>query len=200
MLEAIDEVCRATADKSFEAFQQDWVLRKAAERGIEIISEASRHLPDPSSSRVIRTPDGVTSPGSEMCCAMSITGSRIGSSGPSFGTSCLASRSISRRCIQRSQAAIRSERLDHADLRHLPARGDPERPVVRRRAGAARARAQPDLRRDRRGLDLLRRADDDRHVRGLFPLCRCTGVPLFLAFGALHPAGRAARRCCCTTS
>jgi uncharacterized protein with HEPN domain len=51
MLEAIDEICRATADKSFEAFQQDWVLRKAAERGIEIISEASRHLPDELKSR-----------------------------------------------------------------------------------------------------------------------------------------------------
>jgi len=46
MLEAIDEVRRATAGKSFETFQRDWVLRKAAERGIEIISEASRHLPD----------------------------------------------------------------------------------------------------------------------------------------------------------
>lgn len=35
-------------------------------------------------------------------------------------------------------------------------------------AGAARARAQPDLRRHRRDLDLLRRARDDRHVRHVF--------------------------------
>jgi ribonuclease HepT-like protein len=38
MIEAIDEIRRATADMSFEQFQRDWVLRKATERGIEIIS------------------------------------------------------------------------------------------------------------------------------------------------------------------
>jgi len=51
MIEAIDEVRRATAGQSFEAFQRDWILRKATERGIEIISEASRHLPDELKSR-----------------------------------------------------------------------------------------------------------------------------------------------------
>ena len=51
MLEAIDEVRRATAGRSFDDFQQDWMMRKAAERGVEIISEASRHLPDELKSR-----------------------------------------------------------------------------------------------------------------------------------------------------
>jgi uncharacterized protein with HEPN domain len=46
MLETIGELEQATAGKTFEDFQRDWLLRKAAERGIEIISEASRHLPD----------------------------------------------------------------------------------------------------------------------------------------------------------
>jgi uncharacterized protein with HEPN domain len=46
MLEAIDEFVHATAGKTFEDFQGDWLLRKAAERGVEIISEASRHLPE----------------------------------------------------------------------------------------------------------------------------------------------------------
>jgi uncharacterized protein with HEPN domain len=46
MLETIDELERATAGKTFEDFQRDWLLRKAAERGVEIISEASRHLPE----------------------------------------------------------------------------------------------------------------------------------------------------------
>jgi uncharacterized protein with HEPN domain len=46
MLETIDELERATAGKTFEDFQRDWLLRKAAERGVEIISEASRHVPD----------------------------------------------------------------------------------------------------------------------------------------------------------
>jgi len=46
MLETIEQLERATEAKTFEDFQSDWILRKAAERGIEIISEASRHLPD----------------------------------------------------------------------------------------------------------------------------------------------------------
>ena len=46
MIETIDQLERATAGKTFDDFQRDWLLRKAAERGIEIISEASRHLPD----------------------------------------------------------------------------------------------------------------------------------------------------------
>ncbi len=51
MLEAIDEIRRVTASKSFEEFRQDWLLRKGTERAIEIISEASRHLPDELKSR-----------------------------------------------------------------------------------------------------------------------------------------------------
>jgi uncharacterized protein with HEPN domain len=46
MIEAIDELKRVPAGKSYEEFQRDWVLRKATERGIEIISEASRPFPD----------------------------------------------------------------------------------------------------------------------------------------------------------
>ena len=50
-------------------------------------------------------------------------------------------------------------------LRHLSAGSRGQRHPARRRAGAARARAQPDLRRHRRHLDLLRRTGHDRHVR-----------------------------------
>lgn len=46
ILETIDELERATAGKTFEDFERDWLLRKAAERAVEIISEASRRLPD----------------------------------------------------------------------------------------------------------------------------------------------------------
>lgn len=46
MLETIDRLEAATAGRTFEDFQRDWLLRKAAERGLEIISEASRHVPD----------------------------------------------------------------------------------------------------------------------------------------------------------
>jgi len=36
----------AVAGKMFADFQKDWLLRHGAQRAIEIISEASRHLPD----------------------------------------------------------------------------------------------------------------------------------------------------------
>ena len=49
-------------------------------------------------------------------------------------------------------------------------RGDHQRHPARRRAGAAGARAQPDLRRHRRGVDRLRRHRHVRHVRDLFPV------------------------------
>lgn len=45
MCEAIDGIETALAGKTFVDFQQDWLLRHGVQRGIEIISEASRHLP-----------------------------------------------------------------------------------------------------------------------------------------------------------
>jgi len=45
MLETIRGIEAAIADRTFEEYQNDWVLRRAVERGLEIISEASRHLP-----------------------------------------------------------------------------------------------------------------------------------------------------------
>jgi uncharacterized protein with HEPN domain len=44
MLESIREIEKAVADKNFRDFERSWVLRSAIERGIEVISEASRHL------------------------------------------------------------------------------------------------------------------------------------------------------------
>lgn len=43
---AIDGVLNAVAGKSLEDYRQDWLLKHAVQRGIEIISEASRALPD----------------------------------------------------------------------------------------------------------------------------------------------------------
>jgi uncharacterized protein with HEPN domain len=71
MLETIDELDRASAGKTFEHFQQDWLLWKTAERGIEIISEAGRHLPDElKRSHGIPIRDGVTSLASAMSFVM----------------------------------------------------------------------------------------------------------------------------------
>jgi uncharacterized protein with HEPN domain len=44
MLEAIQGIERAVKGKSHREYQRSWLLRSAVERGIEVISEASRHL------------------------------------------------------------------------------------------------------------------------------------------------------------
>lgn len=46
MLAATSAILDATRGKTFEEFVGSWLLRHAVQRGIEIISEASRHLPD----------------------------------------------------------------------------------------------------------------------------------------------------------
>jgi uncharacterized protein with HEPN domain len=44
MLESIREIEKAVAGKTLRDYERSWVLRSAIERGIEVISEASRHL------------------------------------------------------------------------------------------------------------------------------------------------------------
>ena len=44
MLESINGIERAIRGKTYRDYQRSWVLRSALERGIEVISEASRHL------------------------------------------------------------------------------------------------------------------------------------------------------------
>jgi uncharacterized protein with HEPN domain len=46
MLEAIERVEQITRGKSLAEFQQSWQLRWIVQRAIEIISEASRAIPD----------------------------------------------------------------------------------------------------------------------------------------------------------
>jgi uncharacterized protein with HEPN domain len=46
MREAIQGITALAADGSYAAFAQDWGKQRAVERGLEIISEASRHIPD----------------------------------------------------------------------------------------------------------------------------------------------------------
>jgi uncharacterized protein with HEPN domain len=45
ILEAIDGIERAMANKSLEEYSADWLLKHGVERGIEIISEAARRIP-----------------------------------------------------------------------------------------------------------------------------------------------------------
>jgi uncharacterized protein with HEPN domain len=44
IVEAIERVREVVGDRSFEAFEADWQSRWLVERGVEIMSEASRHL------------------------------------------------------------------------------------------------------------------------------------------------------------
>ena len=88
----------------------------------------------------------------------------------------------------------------HGSLRHLPARSRAQRHPARRRAGAAGARAQPDLRRHRRGLDLLRRAGHDRHVRHLLSARAVSAGRCSLAMAAGIAAGGGCSARCCTAS
>jgi uncharacterized protein with HEPN domain len=46
ILEAIGEIDRALAGKSYDEFAADRLLRAAIERFLEMISEASRYVPD----------------------------------------------------------------------------------------------------------------------------------------------------------
>jgi len=44
MLERIRGIENAVKEKTYRDYQRSWLLRSAVERGIEIISEASRHV------------------------------------------------------------------------------------------------------------------------------------------------------------
>jgi uncharacterized protein with HEPN domain len=45
MLEAIEGIQRVTGGKSLAEFREDWTVRLAVQRAIEIISEASKAIP-----------------------------------------------------------------------------------------------------------------------------------------------------------
>jgi uncharacterized protein with HEPN domain len=45
ILAAIEGIESAIAGMSFAQYTSDWTARRAVERGLEIVSEASRHLP-----------------------------------------------------------------------------------------------------------------------------------------------------------
>jgi uncharacterized protein with HEPN domain len=51
MLEAIERIRGVLGDTPLEAFEADWERQWLVERGVEIVSEASRHLPPELKSR-----------------------------------------------------------------------------------------------------------------------------------------------------
>jgi uncharacterized protein with HEPN domain len=56
ILDAIDGIHQTLAGHDFESFTATWHLQKATERGLEIISEASRHIPPEMKAMVADVP------------------------------------------------------------------------------------------------------------------------------------------------
>ena len=46
MIDVMDHLQAAIKNHEYETFQKDWILRHAAQRALEIVSEASRHIPE----------------------------------------------------------------------------------------------------------------------------------------------------------
>ena len=56
IVEAIERIRVVLGDMSFQAFEADWQKRWLVERGVEIVSEASRHLTDELKARHPESP------------------------------------------------------------------------------------------------------------------------------------------------
>jgi uncharacterized protein with HEPN domain len=54
ILDSIANIDRVLSGKTFHDFEGDWLLRRGVERGIEIISEASRRISGKSSRKTCR--------------------------------------------------------------------------------------------------------------------------------------------------
>ena len=87
MREAITGIENAVADRTLYDYKTDWMLNHAIQRGIEIISEASRALPESVRSLRPEIP-WPKSAQSAMCCATNITGFPTPSSGASSPMNC----------------------------------------------------------------------------------------------------------------
>ncbi len=46
ILQAIVDIRGIVGDRTFADYQRDWIAKRVVERELEIISEASRHIPD----------------------------------------------------------------------------------------------------------------------------------------------------------
>ena len=70
--DAIEGIDNLTADVPFDAFGQDWGMQQAVERGLEIVSEATRHMPNDYKVLALRFRGG-KSPPSAICCGTNIS-------------------------------------------------------------------------------------------------------------------------------
>ncbi len=75
IIEAIERIRGETAGMTLDAFEADWRKRGLVERGVEIISEASRHLTDELKSRHPEIPWPKVA-GIGTCCGTNMSASR----------------------------------------------------------------------------------------------------------------------------
>ncbi len=76
MLDAIAGIEATVVEATFVEYRGSWTMRRAVERGIEIISEASRHLPAEMKTRT-RGPMGERLLRSAPCSGTSMAGPTI---------------------------------------------------------------------------------------------------------------------------
>ncbi len=91
---AIDGIEQAAIGKTQASLDEEWLLRHGIERGLEIISEGVRHLPEPLLSQA-RTSHGSRFVRSAMCYGTSIIAPLAESCGVSWSTNSPA-------CVARS--------------------------------------------------------------------------------------------------
>jgi uncharacterized protein with HEPN domain len=89
ILEAIERIEEITQGRSLADFEASWQLGWLVQRAIEIISEASRAIPDELRTRGPRF-RGVEYAESATCCGMTTRAYRIAFFGMSLSMSCLA--------------------------------------------------------------------------------------------------------------
>jgi uncharacterized protein with HEPN domain len=99
ILEAIEHIEHATCGKTLPEFEASWETRWLVQRGIEIISEASRGIPDAAKSLRPEIPWKKIA-ASEMCCVMIIRGLPTISSGASSMMNFPNSRPRSKQFLQ----------------------------------------------------------------------------------------------------
>ena len=92
ILEAIERIEEITDGKSLVDFEASWQLRWLVQRAIEIISEASRAIPDDLTNTQPDIPPGGRYVASAMYCGTTMKGCQTASSGTWFSTNCRALR------------------------------------------------------------------------------------------------------------
>jgi uncharacterized protein with HEPN domain len=110
--EAIDNIRSVLDGTSLNGFEGDWQKRWLVERGLEIISEASRHLPEAVKAGHPEIP-WVKVAALAMSCVTLMTGSRLTSCGNWHRRTCPRSmRSAEPNIARRSRASNNANAVD----------------------------------------------------------------------------------------